>query len=72
MEKEYSYVVKSAGENFINSLKNGEIMVETRPNHGRDFKGGYEQLHKKIFVDYLASSSRYLANKRAGKVKYYG
>ena len=71
MESMYSEQAKKAADNFIFSIKTGEIRVEKRPNHGKDFRGGFEKLFKNIFENHLSSSSRYLINKRIRELKYY-
>lgn len=60
------------GKKLIMAIKNGEIQVDKRPNHGNDFYGAYEQLHKERFHNYLGSSTRYLGNKRMKEQRYHG
>ena len=60
------------GKKLIMAIKANKIKVDKRPNHGREFYGAYEQLHKERFHNYLGSSSRYLGNKRIKEQKYHG
>ncbi len=60
------------GKKLIMAIQNGEILVDRRPNHGVEFSGAYEKLHKERFHDYLGSSCRYLGNKRIKEQKYHG
>ena len=69
MEKE---AVQVKAKKLISAIRNGEIIVDKRPNHGNDFFGGLEQLHKKNFDTYLGSCNRYLENKRMKEIKYHG
>jgi hypothetical protein len=49
MESMYSEQAKKAADNFIFSIKTGEIRVEKRPNHGKDYRGGFKN-YLKIFL----------------------
>ncbi len=60
------------GKRLITAIQKGDILVDRRPNHGVDFSGAYEKLHKERFHNYLGSSSRYLGNKRMKEQKYHG
>lgn len=60
------------GKKLIEEIKEGKIQFDKRPNHGEEFYGAYEQLHKERFCSYLGSCSRYLANKRMKEEKYHG
>ncbi len=60
------------GQKLIISIKEKKIKKDNRTNHGRDFYGGYEQLHKDRFHGYLGSCSRYLDNRRLKEREYYG
>ncbi len=44
---------------FVKELKSGEIKKEHLPNHGNDFRGGYEQYYKDKFHVYLSSVTRF-------------
>lgn len=61
-----------AGQYLITSIKNKDIIVDRRTNHGNDFRGAYEKLHMERFFNYLGSSSRYLTNKNTKESGYYG
>ena len=63
---------KEMGEKLVFAIKEGKIKKENRPNHGKDFHGGYETLYKERFHGYLGSCSRYLDNQRLNEREYYG
>lgn len=63
---------REKGEKLINAIKSGKIRKDYRTNHGYEFYGGYEQLHKERFHNYLGSCSRYLDNQRLKEKEYYG
>lgn len=62
------------GEILVNSLEDGSFSKECRTNHGFDFTGGLEQLHKYRFVTYMSSCGCYLLNRRveSKKGEYFG
>lgn len=60
------------GQKLILAIREGKILKENRPNHGYEFHGGYERLHKQRFHNYLGSCSRYLDSKRICEREYYG
>ena len=40
-----SNAVKSSGEKLIDAINNKTIVKDYRPNTGKDFHGGYEELY---------------------------
>lgn len=60
------------GEKLIVAIRERKILKENRPNHGKEFHGGYEQLYKERFHNYLGSCSRYMDNSRINEREYYG
>lgn len=60
------------GGKLIVAIRERKILKENRPNHGKEFHGGYEQLYKERFHNYLGSCSRYMDNCRINEREYYG
>ncbi|QWT52204.1 hypothetical protein [Eubacterium sp. MSJ-33] len=60
------------GEKLIIAIRERKILKDNRPNHGLDFYGGYEELYRQRFHNYLGSCSRYLENKRLNVREYHG
>ena len=60
------------GEKLIIAIQEKKILKENRPNHGKEFHGGYEQLYKERFHNYLGSCGRYMDNSRLSEREYYG
>lgn len=65
-------LAEERADKFISAIREKKIVVDNRPNHGRDFFGPYEQLHKHRFYSYLGSCSRYIENKYIEERKYHG
>ena len=67
-----SNAVKSPGEKFIIAIKNKTIVKDYRPNTGKDFHGGYEELYLYKFKQYQSSVGRYIRNQQLKEVSYNG
>ena len=67
-----SDVAKSSGEKLIIAIKNKTIVKDYRPNSGKDFNGGYEELYLYKFKQYQSSVGRYVRNKQLKEVIYNG
>ena len=57
---------------FVEKLKSGEIKKDHLPNHGEDFRGGYEQYYKDKFHVYLSSVTRFSHISRIEEEGYCG
>lgn len=63
------------GIQLIQLIKTGELKKDYRPNHGIEFTGGAEELHKMRFCNYISSCSTMLMGERlkaASRRGYYG
>ena len=63
------------GVQFLTALKSGALKKECRPNHGNDFTGGQEELHKARFCNYVSSCASILMDERlkaSSRRGYYG
>ena len=67
-----SNAVKSPGEKLIIANKNKTIVKDYRPNTGKDFHGGYEELYLYKFKQYQSSVGRYIRNQQLKEVSYNG
>lgn len=67
-----SNAVKSPGEKLIIAIKNKTIVKDYRPNTGKDFHGGYEELYLYKFKQYQSSVGRYIRNQQLKEVSYNG
>ena len=67
-----SNVVKTSGEKLIIAIKNKTIVKDYRPNTGKDFHGGYEELYLYKFKQYQSSVGRYIRNQQLKEVSYNG
>lgn len=63
---------KSAGEKLIIAIKKKNIIKDYRPNTGKDFHGGYEELYLYKFKKYQSSVGRYIRNQQLKEVSYNG
>lgn len=61
----------SAGEKLIRAIENKDIIKDYRPNHGKEFHGGYEELYLYKFKSYLGSVGRAIRNKQLTKETSY-
>lgn len=62
------------GKALVDRIEDGSFYKEFRTNHGLDFTGSLEQLHKYRFVTYMGSCGCYLLNSRVAsrKGEYFG
>lgn len=67
-----SNIVKSPGERLIIAIKNKTIVKDYRPNTGKDFHGGFEELYLYKFKQYESSVGRYIRNQQLKEVSYNG
>ena len=68
-KKGYDY-----GTRLVNALETGAFVKDFRPNHGSDFTGGLENLHRERFRLYMGSCGCFLMDLRlaSGTGEYYG
>lgn len=62
----------SAGERLIVAIKNKTIVKDHRPNTGKDFHGGYEEVYLHKFKKYQSSVGRFILNMKLTEEPYNG
>ena len=67
-----SSTAMSSGEKLVFAIKNKTIVKDYRPNSGKDFHGGYEELYLYKFKQYQSSVGRYIRNQQLKEVSYNG
>lgn len=62
------------GMKLLDSLESGKLKKEYLSNHGSNFTGGLEQMHKDQFKAYLSSCTTILMDERLRLIgrEYYG
>ena len=64
MKQVQNEIGRKNGELLVEQLKSGKFKKDFRPNHGTDFTGGLEGLHRYRFATYLGSCSCFLMDCR--------
>ena len=67
-----NHSAETVGTRLVKAIKEKRIIKDHRPNTGKDFHGGYEELYLYKFKTYESSVGRYILQQQLSEEPYHG